>query len=495
MAPMKQTHRRKNLFLPGQKAWNKGLKTARDKSSSNTRYVRLTKDDFSRTTLLDERGNFLHRSGEMAEQTSTVMLLRPKAVEDPVPLTKMLASPSGAAVGHRIVDLEKLTEAMNEANRQHMMSSRGCKEMKWVIPEETEEKRGIAVTAKLKCSRCGFQSTAQKFFKEIEDTRRGRKTAVPNMALQVGLYQASISNTAATRILTAMSIPTGAMSGLQKTANKCGQIMKESNENDMAQKRVKIKDVLEWRGMERNAPIIVEMDRQYNNPLSAGKGRTPFAPATQARDVVVENVTPEKYIIAYNSTNKLCRIGQRLVAQGKEPTCPSHPKCTATIKMSNNIGDEMLGGQICAEKLLTNDDTQTLIKGIVTDSDGHFARGVQKVMQEKAGLETTSYLCVNHIKRSLCRKLEKLSVTSGFPGRTVRLRKKQHASMAGDITHRVQAELNAAHQLSSDILLCENQLQKCGEAILLCYTGNHQLCQNHSLVCNGSYNFPFFQHW
>ncbi|XP_041453165.1 uncharacterized protein LOC121406209 [Lytechinus variegatus] len=228
------------------------------------------------------------------------------------------------------------------------------------------------------------------------------------MALQVGLYQSSIANSAASRILTAMSIPTGSLSGFQKTANKCGDILAAANELDMAERRRKVKDILEYRGMDRNTPIDIEIDRQYNIPLSHAKGRTPFAPATQARDVVTENVTPEKYIVTYNSTNKLCRVGQRLVGQGKEPACPNHPKCTATIKMSDNIGDEMLGGQKCAQKLLTGDETQLLVKGVVSDSDGHFHRGVQEVMKSAAGVDPTSYLCVNHLKRSLCKNWKDL---------------------------------------------------------------------------------------
>ena len=312
------------------------------------------------------------------------------------------------------------------------------------------------------------------------------------MALQVGLYQSSIANTAATRILTAMSIPAGSLSGLQNTSNKCGMIMATANEMDMAEKRGKVKDILENRGMDRETPINIEIDRQYNIPLSHARGKTPFAPATQSRDVVAENVSPEKYIIAYNSSNKLCRFGQRLVRQGKEPTCPQHPKCTANIKMSDNIGDEMLGGQRCAEKLLTREKSQLLVKGVTSDSDGHFYRGIKEVMERESGTEPVSYLCATHLKRSLSRKLDQLPLSStAFPGSTARLRKKQQKAMAEDISHRVQAELQAAHQMSPDLTLYEEQLEKCEKAILVCYSGNHELCRSHSLVCRGDFKFPF----
>lgn len=492
MGPKKQSDQRKKLFLPGNKPWNRGLKVEEGKTPPKTKYARLTREDLSRTVVRDKFGNFLHHPEENVSQSSPIMLLRPKTGEDLVPLEKMLTSPTGSATGHRIVDFERLTGAINEASRQHTLSSPGCTNMEWSIPEKTEEIRGVAVTAKFKCINCEFQSTAQKFYKEILRSGPGRRTAVPNMALQVGLYQSSIANTAATRVLTAMSIPAGSMSSLQSMANKCGKVMTASNEVDMAAKRMKVKDILEYRGMDRETPINVEIDRQYNIPLSHAKGKTPFAPATQARDVVAENVTPDKFIVAYNSTNKLCRFGQQQVRQGKDPSCPNHPKCTATIKLSDNIGDEMLGGQKCAKKLLTRDETQLIVKGVISDSDGHFHRGMTEVMKREAGVEPTSYLCVTHLKRSLSRKLEKLSLSkNAFPGKTARLRNKQQRAMAGDISHRVQAELTAAYQRSPDILVYEEQLVNCGEAILVCYAGNHQLCRSHSLVCKGSYKFPF----
>ena len=76
-----------------------------------------------------------------------------------------MTSSSGAAIGHRIVDVEKLTEAINEASKQHTLLSPGCKDMQWLIPEETEEIRGLAVSAHFKCKNCDFETTALKLKK------------------------------------------------------------------------------------------------------------------------------------------------------------------------------------------------------------------------------------------------------------------------------------------------------------------------------------------
>ena len=65
---------------------------------------------------------------------------------------------------------------------------------------------------------------------------------------------------------------------------------------------------LEYGGYDRETPIPAESDRQlYNNSLQSGHRHTPFAPATQACDVLAENLTPDKKIIAYNQENKLCK--------------------------------------------------------------------------------------------------------------------------------------------------------------------------------------------
>ena len=268
--------------------------------------------------------------------------------------------------------------------------------------------------------------------------------------------------------------------------------MLEANEIDMQEKRKKVRDVLEYKGMERETPITIEIDRQYNTPLSYGRRRTPFQPATQARDVAIENITTEKYVVAYNHTNKLCRSGQKKIKEGKKPLCPDHPKCTANVRMQESIGDERKGGQICANKLLAGPE-KLLVKRVVTDSDGHFAEGICSVMSEKGGIHTEPLLCTIHLNRSLSRALSKVKLSkSAFPGKSARIKQKQQHHMADDIVHRFYAELKCALDRSGgDISKYEGQLKASVGAILPCYKGQHDLCKHHSLVCRGKYNFPF----
>ena len=269
--------------------------------------------------------------------------------------------------------------------------------------------------------------------------------------------------------------------------------MLQANQTDMQDKRKKVKDVLECRGMERNKPITIEIDRQYNTPLSYGRRRTPFQPATQARDIAIENTTNEKYVVAYNQTNKLCRLGQQMIKKGKMPHCPDHPKCTAHVRMQDAIGDEKRGGEMCAEQLLSGPE-KLLVKQVVTDSDGHFAEGIRRVMKDKAGIQTDALLCTIHLNRSLARMLSRIKLSkSAFPGKSARIKQKQQQQhMADDIVHRFNAELKSALSMTGgDISKYDKQLKTCVEAILPCYIGQHDLCKKNSLVCRGKYSFPY----
>ena len=360
------------------------------------------------------------------------------------------------------------------------------------MPEEAEIIRGLAVTASFSCKLCGFVTTPQKLYRDLPSEGPGRKRAVLNMALQVGLYQTSISGTAIRRVLSALSTPAPAMSNLQHNSNECGHAMLQANQTDMQEKRKKVKDVLEYRGMERNKPITIEIDRQYNTPLSYGRRRTPFQPATQARDVAIENTTNEKYVVAYNQTNKLCRLGQQMIKKGKQPHCPDHPKCTANVRLQDSIGDEKRGGEMCADQLLSGPE-KLLVKQVVTDSDGHFAEGIRDVMKDKAGIQTDALLCSIHLNRSLAKLLSRIKLSkSAFPGKSARIKQKQQQHMADDIVHRFNAELKTALSMTGgDISKYEKELKTSVEAILPCYIGQHDLCKKNSLVCRGKYSFPY----
>ena len=90
---------------------------------------------------------------------------------------------------------------------------------------------------RFKCNKCTYVSYTQKLYKEVESKRRGPKQAAANLALQSGLAHTSISGTGLTKLMLATNTPAPSMSGMQKSANKMRDILKESNEASM--KRIK----------------------------------------------------------------------------------------------------------------------------------------------------------------------------------------------------------------------------------------------------------------
>ena len=171
------------------------------------------------------------------------------------------------------------------------------------------------------------------------------------IALQLAYHSTCISAVGVRRFLSCLGIPTPATSSLQRSVNQFGPKMEDINKKDMLEKRKLVKDVLEHRGLPRDSPIAAEYDRQYNNTLRNAPKNTPFAPATQSRDVLVENATKEKFIIGYHHTNKLCTTRRN----NKELQCPNHKGCTATVGPGYNISNEKDGRTTLAEQLLSSD--------------------------------------------------------------------------------------------------------------------------------------------
>ena len=209
------------------------------------------------------------------------------------------------------------------------------------MARDKEIRMGLGVSEKLYCKKCTYISKRGRLYDEIEHNGRGRKPAAINLALQCGLSNTKIGNKGARVILACINSSVPSESSMQITANKYSDIMLNENIRDMAEKRKVVKNTLELQGMDRDAPIKVEADRSYNNPLRTARHKTPFQPATQMRDTVAENVTSRKFVIMNNFESKLCRIGQRRKRQGLECECPNHPQCTATVKTGFVSEDEI----------------------------------------------------------------------------------------------------------------------------------------------------------
>lgn len=302
---------------------------------------RLTHQQFERTFKHSE-GVWSPIAAEVLEstnQSSSGILLRPLVHEiSQVEKTLNQREDTDEISGYIDVHLPTCVKVIQDQvteHRQQFPECDGC----LVTAVNLATKWGVSAMISLKCNTCKFVSSKQKLFREVPHAGRGRKSAEPNRSLALGLFNTRIATAGVQRLLSSMNKPTPSPSGLQKQLNKVGDNLQKLNESDMARQRAQLKDTLEFGGYARDTPIPAECDRQYNLSLRNSRRHTPFAPATQTRDVLVENLTPEKKIIAFSHENKLCKKGQVARANGFNVVCPGHTE----------IAQQRLVGLITAE--------------------------------------------------------------------------------------------------------------------------------------------------
>ena len=202
-------------------------------------------------------------------------------------------------------------------------------------------------------------------------------------------------------------------------------------------------------------PIPVEADRQYNIGLRSARRRTPFAPATQTRDVVAENITPEKKVIAFNHKSKLCKLGRVARARGQDVTCPGHSGCTATISATHNSGDEKLGGKKLAKIFCEGPEPITVGK-ITTDADGRMAEG----MMAYNGTKTETFLDTTHLNRSVAAaisrsKIRPRLVESSSKSFTAKDREQAKNRLGDSLSRRAEQEVCALWSAANHLVSLE----------------------------------------
>ena len=457
---------------------------------SPTSYIRPTHEQLQLAVTRDEQGFFCPSPD--AAPSKAVMLLRPSCTHQATPVDKLQLKsrddPQGGQKlqGYRFVDVNSAVDLGVQAALDHHRIHPDCDGQPKLIPH-AEVRRGLAVSEMLSCQKCDFHTDQRKLYTEIPRRGRGRRTATPNMALQVGLQNTGIATAGARRLLTAMDTTVPSVNGLQKLSNKCGEIITAENERDMCNKRTITKDIHGLQGHDRNSPIAVETDRQYNNPLRNCRKKTPFVAATQTRDIVCENVTSSKYIVMYHHENKLCKKCD--IANPGE--CQHTGTCSATRPKNFNMGDEREGGTECAKKLLNCKEPLT-VNRVTTDADGCLAQGMMSHMQSEAGMETEHLLDPPHLNRSLCAAISRAKFSPKmFPGKRKKDRKKLQDRFADDISHRAEAEATLLQKSCKDPSQMADKAAKAANAIIQCYMGNHSLCKKWSKICHGKYKFPY----
>lgn len=460
-------------------------------------YVRLSPED-TQDLLLEEPDTISHLPRDSDDQicTDSVRLLRPhqsapnyrylsikkKSEEDAVQSDMLLMK-----LFHPI----KLEQLWQEGIQQHPKSSPNCSGV-LRFDGDAEIQVGLCFQERLKCTVCSYKTTMHKLYDEVRNGKRGPMAAAPNIGIQVGLTHTGIGNTGFRNILMSANIAPPALSGMQRHSNSVSEKVIKLNEDDMNARCQKLKDINVRKGLGPDAPVRIEGDGRWNNPLYGGsEGQTPFQPGTQAIYTVCENVTPKKQIIALSTNNKLCQTAALINNKTKvyTPCCsggePHEGHCSATIPPDYSIGDERRWATECLEDL----SKQGLnVKYFTTDCDSRASSAAEDFYFSGKFTERTVHLkCGRHLASSQ-RKLVKRTVFSDtmFPGRTKEIRTKQRARFAHDIRDRVTAEVNSAHKLhKGDPNAIIRKLSYTTDAIVNCIQGDHSDCRKHSFACKG----------
>ena len=449
---------------------------------------RLTKQEFERTFKLSKGVLTSVADGilDSRNQSSPGILLRPFKEElSQVEETLKSKNTNGEVSGYTDVHLPTCVDAVQDILNEHSGHNPECLG-RLTTKNELTTKWGVTASIQLKCNSCQFVSATKKLYREVPKTGRGRKAAEPNRSLALGLCNTAVGATGAQRLLSSMNKTCPSTSAMQKQLNQVGDELKTLNEEDMARQRGLLKDTLELAGYPRDTPIPAECDRQYNISLHNSRRKTPFAPATESRDVLAENLTPQKKIIAFNYESKVCRLGQDARRRGHKVKCPGHTGCTATLKVTDHAGDEKAGGRKLAQMLLEGSNPITVDK-ITTDADGRMADGLTDEMK-KHGVDTEAFLDTVHLNRSVVAAITRANIKPRLES-SVKLNSKQIKQatnrLADSIARRAESEVSAARSRYSDEEEITGAVAKSIPALLKCFQGDHQLCTTDSLVCDG----------
>jgi len=481
--------RKKSTFKKGQAAHNKGQ--TRDKVhnsvSTEVSWRRPSKEEYKKLTKPTSEGG--HCTTDVDGKIGSERFLRPLVSEkQPIDFYKNSEVDRPEMDTYKVLHTLSLEYLLNEAIRGHKTLNPGCTG-NLLFDEQRETKIGVCWKESFKCDLCTFTSNVEKLYKEVENTgksKRGRKTAAPNMALQAGLMTTGVGNTGFRNILLHMNMAAPSMSSMQRLSNQASALIVEDNERDMQTRRKALRADNMAKGFDADSPIAVEFDTRYNNPLNSGAGRTPFQPGTQSVSTACENMSPEKQIIGINIKNKLCKTAQLLRNQGKSISCPNHPgHCSANISLDTSIGDEFTW---CKETFehMGRDEDPLKYKFITTDLDSRSGEAL-KTVASNSGVDTVNLKCTRHLAQSQRRRTgnSKWSVNM-FPAKTGTTKDSLQRQFSYNLARRCTKEFNLCYNdKEGNITKIKRKLTYVRDAIIECYKDNHKLCRKFSYACSG----------
>lgn len=460
-------------------------------------YRRCTEDYFEELTDIDRKRNQVHRKKKVVLEERTIMHLRPPK-EERSKIERAAAtlckekedSKDDDVHGYRIWQAKIAIKACAMAQRQHDEEQPSCKEFVRLSGKE-ERKVGVATAETFMCDGCTYKSEMQKFYEEIAKDGPGRKVAVPNMAVQVALASSGMGVTNFREFAATMDIPVPCKSWMVEMSKTCSDIMVCENEEDMKAWTKIIKELNAILGKEHETAIKAEADTRYKSPLYAGLGKKPGQPSSYAFTTLTDNVSRRGKVLATHLGQKQCstcnqdKSRQRRKGRRRNQVQKHKGKCTANMKPNDVIGNEEIAGREIGKKLQSGSE-KVRISHVTTDGDSSFARGLSDAMMEETGEGTKPLRDHVHMGKNAGKAVRSTKwSTDMFPGRTAVSRNKIKSRFAEEFRARLHAEHEAAvERYGKRRQKIEEAMQKAIQAGPGCYSGSHELCSTHSMVCN-----------
>ena len=475
----------KGRFKPGCVPHNKGVRTT-GVEFQPPEYMRLNRDV---QEMVDSRVTMSTSADAICSNTGPLrMLLRPRLAR-----STMLqdAQQSNAdcpeELSYRLLHAEKTAELWNEAIFGHRQSNPDCNgKLKWHL--EGEIQRGLCWREQLSCDKCAYVSQRKNLYTEVQTNKRGPKPASANYGIQVGLAHTGTSNTGFRKMILATNTPAPSKSSMQSATNKVGKIIVRTNECNMKSIHQDLRDIQVARGHDQDTPINVEMDSRYSNPIYSGGGNTPFQPATQVTQLVVENSTSKKKVIAVNNKSKLCQTCALLksgttVTSGMGPDCHD---CTASLTQEESIGNER---QWARENILDLSKDNITCNIVTTDPDSSAFKAAEDLyLAGETVSPPTHQLDTRHVTSNQRKHIKDINFSKLMFGcNTQAERNYRQGRFSKDLGSRCQAEHQGAMiHYSGDIGKVSKQMIHIRDAIVSCYCGHHKPCRRYSFACRGT---------
>ena len=403
--------------------------------------------------------------------------------------------------GNFVAEKSRLMQLFNSANKQHSDLQQCDAVDSWDIVDI--EPWGVYSSVIMTCTECGFKSDRTKLYEELHSGKRGRKSAVGNVRLQLMLQDTPIGPTEAQLIFAAIGVNPGSLSSMQRGAYRAALATENVNHEDMIKWRNVIRDVLKDRGVLSFNHISGAFDVRYNGS-SLSNDVTPGPGATHGVGLLTESITSQQKCLGLDFQSTLCPNGARLRLQGLDIVCGDgpvedrHPGCTATLPPGRHIS-EYVAGENIADELYG--ESGLIVTHLVTDSDGT-GRDAFKAVNEKNDAtlpELCWYKDLMHVGWNMKQKIKKHKFSAGAFGLkqngdswNFKERKECVKALATEVQDRTAITLkNAIEYFKGDLAKLKKNAGKLTHYMIQCYHGNHKPCTSSPIAkltgCKGGY--------